>query len=82
MKREQLRRGGFTLTELLVVIGLIAVLVSLLLPVIAKARAAAHSAGCLSNLRQMGVAWTTYTTENRGRLMEYQTWSPFNPEAS
>ena len=64
-------RRGFTLTELLVVIGLIAVLISLLLPVAGRVRAAANSAACLSNLRQMNTAWTMYLTENRGRLPHY-----------
>ena len=43
------------------VIGLIAVLVSLLLPVVGKARSAANAANCISNLRQMGMAWTMYS---------------------
>jgi prepilin-type processing-associated H-X9-DG protein len=38
---------------------------------VGKARSAANSANCLSNLRQMGTAWTIYTSENRGRLVDY-----------
>ena len=53
-------RRAFTLTELLVVMGLIAMLLSLLLPVVTKARAASHAAKCLANLREMGNAWTMY----------------------
>jgi prepilin-type N-terminal cleavage/methylation domain-containing protein/prepilin-type processing-associated H-X9-DG protein len=67
----RIRLGGFTLTELLVVVGLIAVLISLLLPAVSKARAAANASACLSNLRQMGTAWSMYVAENRGRLPEY-----------
>jgi prepilin-type processing-associated H-X9-DG protein/prepilin-type N-terminal cleavage/methylation domain-containing protein len=73
-------RSAFTLVELLVVTGLIAILVSLLLPVCSKARAAAQAAACMSNLRQMGVAWTMYTSDNRGRLVEYVWSSPTSPD--
>jgi prepilin-type N-terminal cleavage/methylation domain-containing protein/prepilin-type processing-associated H-X9-DG protein len=69
------RRAGFTLTELLVVIGLIAMLVSLFMPVLSKARKAAQATACLSNLRQMGAAWTVYTVENNGRLLVYNNYS-------
>jgi prepilin-type processing-associated H-X9-DG protein len=69
------RRGGFTLTELLTVVGLITLLVSLLMPVMSKVRAAANNTTCLSNLRQMAVAWTMYVTEEHGRLPDY-IWTP------
>jgi prepilin-type N-terminal cleavage/methylation domain-containing protein len=67
---------AFTLTELLVVIGLIAVLISLLLPALGKARAAANATGCLSNLRQMGVGFNLYLSENRGRLPANAWYTP------
>lgn len=73
---------AFTLTELLVVIGLIALLVSLLMPALGQARAAARSTGCLSNLRQMGTAWTMYLTENRGHLPEYMWQAPLTPDVT
>ncbi len=73
---------GFTLTELLVVIGLIAVLISLLLPVVGRVRAAANAASCLSNLRQMNNAFTMYLTENRGRLPHYVDKTPMQPDVA
>src|SRR4051812_27768097 len=72
--------GGFTLVELLVVVGKIAMLVSLLLPALGKARSAAQATSCLAALRQMGTAWQMYTSENRGRLLEYNWYTPAMPD--
>jgi prepilin-type N-terminal cleavage/methylation domain-containing protein len=74
------RRSAFTLVELLVVMGLIAMLMSLLFPVAGKMRAAANSTACLSNLRQMGMAWSMYTSDSRGKLMPFVWTSPTNPD--
>src|SRR4051794_8275017 len=57
---------GFTLVELLVVIGIIAILISVLLPVLASARKAGYKAKCLSNLKTLGDAYKLYAGDNKG----------------
>ncbi len=64
-------RKGFTLVELLVVIGIIAVLIAILLPALNKARAAANTTVCLSNQRQIVLAMSLYASNNRGSLPPY-----------
>jgi len=59
-------RGGFTLVELLVVIGIIVILAAILFPVFAQAREKGRQTYCLSNLQQMGAAMVMYTADNDG----------------
>ncbi len=59
---------SFTLIELLVVVAIIAVLASLLLPALARARGMAQSTDCLNNQKQLGLAWHMYTDEFDGRM--------------
>jgi prepilin-type N-terminal cleavage/methylation domain-containing protein/prepilin-type processing-associated H-X9-DG protein len=72
---------GFTLVELLVVVGIIAVLVGLLLPAMGRARESAKRTQCMSNLRQLGMAFVMYTNENKGKFPgSGQSATPSHPE--
>src|SRR4051812_28436978 len=67
-RRDHCRRG-FTLVELLVVIGIIAVLVGMLLPALNRARESARASQCASNMRQLSQAMLMYANAHKGKLM-------------
>ena len=62
------RRPGFTLIELLVVIAIIAILMSILMPALAKVRDSAKQIGCVANLRQWNLVYNMYIGDNSGRF--------------
>jgi hypothetical protein len=64
------RVRAFTLVELLVVVATLAILASMLLPVLSKAKARAQRARCQNNLKQLTLSWAMYYHENDGRLTE------------
>jgi len=65
-----MRRKAFTLIELLVVISIIALLIAILLPVLSSVRNSATDIQCANNLRQIGIAYAGYGSDNKGQYPE------------
>lgn len=69
-------KGGFSMPELIVVLGLIMLLISLLMPAVSRARRQAMSVQCRAQLRDLGMALAAYANENRGCVVPFRGWAP------
>jgi len=66
---RRVRLSGFTLIELLVVIAVIAILMAILMPALQKAREQGKRVSCMSNLKQLQIAWGMYADDFDGRIV-------------
>ena len=82
MKKIVRNAKGFTLVELLVVIGIIALLIGILIPTLSKAQQQAKVTACMSNMRQLAQGWIMYTNDNRGSIPYAETDAERNADGS
>jgi prepilin-type N-terminal cleavage/methylation domain-containing protein len=80
VQHREPRHGAFTLIELLVVIAIIGILASLLLPVLNKSKLKAQGIQCMSNHRQLALAWRLYSEDNQDRLLYASDYGPDKKE--
>ena len=81
LSRRRAGQGAFTLIELLVVIAIIAVLMAILMPALNRAREQGRRAACLSNVKQLVLAWNMYADENDDRIVNGATGYSFQDTA-
>jgi prepilin-type N-terminal cleavage/methylation domain-containing protein len=78
MPRHRTPRRAFTIVELLVVIAIISILIAMLLPALGRAREQSRRVRCLSNMRQLTIAWLGYAQNNKGKLCGSNTRDPWD----
>src|SRR4051794_9440070 len=81
-RKRSSRSRAFSLIELIVVIGIIAILIGMLLPALSRAREAARQIQCASQLRQLGVGFMNYAAQNHGWLPSWSGWQLYGGDGT